>query len=229
MRWTIFATLGLLPAGMAFAQEPDPDPEPIEGEDPNDDDVIPEAPTPDVPNPVEDTIEYAGVGSQTAYSERGVGEFGGSASFTLSSDVLSLSADPQIGYFLWDNLQLSGILGVRHLSVEDENSNRFSLMVEPSAHIPISANDDIFWMGGLGVGAAFGNDVDRDPGLEAGFALAPRTGVQFLLGRSGLLNLGARYSAIFTDVDTNVGPVQGQAVLGFANTFDIQAGYTVMF
>jgi hypothetical protein len=53
--------------------------------------------------------------------------------------------------------------------------------------------------------------------------------VQILLGRSGLLNLGARYSAVFSDVDTRVGPLEGQAVLAFANTFDIQAGYTVMF
>jgi hypothetical protein len=229
MRWTIFAALGLLPAGFAFAQEPDPNPEPIEGEDPNDDDVKPEAPTPDLPNPTEDTVTYAGVGSDTAYSERGVGEFGGSASFALSNDVTNLSADPMIGYFLWDNLQLSGIIGVRHLSVENENSNRFSVMAEPSVHIPITQEDNLFWMGGIGVGAAFGNDVDNDPGIEAGMAFAPRTGVQFLLGRSGLLNLGARYSAVFSDVDTRVGPLQGQAVLAFANTFDIQAGYTVMF
>jgi hypothetical protein len=231
MRWTIFAVLGLFPAGLAFAQspEPDPNPEPIEGEDSRDEDIKPEAPTPDLPNPAEDTIAYAGVGSSTAYSERGVGEFGGSASFALSNDVTTFSADPMVGYFLWDNLQLSGILGVRHLSVDGQNSNRFSVMAEPSVHIPVSNDDSVFWVGGLGAGVALGNDVDDDPGLESGLALAPRTGVQILLGRSGLLNLGARYSAVFTNVDTRVGPLEGQAVLAFANTFDIQAGYTVMF
>jgi hypothetical protein len=54
--------------------------------------------------------------------------------------------------------------------------------------------------------------VDDDPGLESGFALAPRTGVQILLGRSGLLNLGGRYSAVFSDVESRVGPLEGQAV-----------------
>jgi hypothetical protein len=217
MRWMIFAVLGLLPAGVAFAQDPDPNPEPIEGEDPGDDDVKPEAPTPELPNPSEDGKAYAGVGSNTAYSERGVGEFGGSASFALSNDVLAISADPMIGYFLWDNLQLSGLVGLRHLSVDGQNSDRFSLMAEPSLHIPITNDDGLFWMGGLGVGAALGNDVDDDPG------------VQLLLGRSGLLNLGARYSMVFTDAEARVDALEGTTVLAFANTFDIQAGYTVMF
>jgi hypothetical protein len=229
MRWTIFGLLGMLPAGLALAADPDPNPEPIEGEDSRDEDIKPEAPTPDIPNPMEDTIYYAGVGSKTAYSERGVAEFGGSGSFALSNDVTTFSADPMVGYFLWDNLQLSGILGVRHLAVDGEASNRFSVMAEPSVHIPITNDDGLFWVGGLGAGVALGNDVDNDPGLESGFALAPRTGVQILLGRSGLLNLGARYSAVFSDVDTRVGPLEGQTVLAFANTFDIQAGYTVMF
>jgi hypothetical protein len=229
MRWTFFAVLGLLPAGVAFAADPDPNPEPVEGEDPRDEDVKPEAPTPEVPNPAEDAVTYAGVGSNTAYSERGVGEFGGSASFALSNDVLAISADPMVGYFLWDNLQLSGLVGLRHLSVDGQNSDRFSLMAEPSVHIPISNDDGLFWVGGLGVGAALGNDVDDDPGVEVGFAMAPRTGVQILLGRSGLLNLGARYSMIFTDAEARVGALEGTTVLAFANTFDVQAGYTVMF
>jgi hypothetical protein len=225
MSWMIFLV------GLAFAEtpEPDPNPEPVEGEDPADEDIKPEAPTPELPNPSEDTVPYAGVGSSTAYSERGVGEFGGSASFALSNDVTAFSADPMVGYFLWDNLQLSGTLGIRHLTVEDEASNRVSLMAEPSVHIPITSDDGLFWVGGLGAGVAVGDDVDDDPDLESGFALAPRTGVQILLGRSGLLNLGARYSMVFTDAEARLRALEGQTVVAFANTFDLQAGYTVMF
>jgi hypothetical protein len=229
MHSMIWAVFGLLSAGSASAAEPDPNPEPIEGEDPGDEDVKPEAPSPEMANPMEDTVAYAGVGSSTAYSERGVAEFGGSGSFALSNDVTTFSADPMLGYFLWDNIQLSGVLGVRHLTVQGDSSNRFSLMAEPSLHIPLTSEDSVFWVGGLGAGVALGDDVDDDPRFEMGLALAPRTGVQILLGRSGLLNVGARYSLVLSDVKAQVGAFDGQAALAFANTFDIQAGYTVMF
>ena len=100
-------------------------------------------------------------------------------------------------------------------------------MLEPSLHVPI--NDGVFWALGLGNGLAIGDDVDDQPDLDAGYILAPRAGVQLMVGRSGLVNLGARYSIIFTDLAGDVAPSNGVAVLAFANTFEIQAGYTVMF
>jgi hypothetical protein len=230
--------LGLLAfAPVAWAQEPDEEEEDTNEEedeeegtrpgDTFDPDNKPDAPTVDLPNPAEETRALAGVGSETAYSERGTGEFGGSVAFALANEITSFSADPMIGYFLWDNLQLSAILGVRHLRVEDNSSNAFSVMLEPSGHFPF--NDALFGVVGMGVGTALGDNVDDDPGLEAGFALAPRVGAQFLIGRSGLLNVNARYSIVLSDLDTRVAPLEGQAVLAFGNTFDVGAGYTVMF
>jgi hypothetical protein len=192
-----------------------------------DPDEKPKAPGLKLPNPSEDTVTYAGVGSNFAYSERGTGEFGGSFSFSATSDATQVSADPMVGYFLYDNLQLSGIIGVRHLNVEGASSNRFSVMAEPSLHLPI--NDGLFWVGGFGAGVAMADSVGPDGALDAGLALAPRTGLQFLIGRSGLLNVGARFSTVLSDLDAEAEPLDGAAVLAFTNAFDVQAGYTVMF
>lgn len=237
-RWPIVsaaAFVGLLWAPIALAEPPPDDQE--EEEDPPeeptpetgtfDPDAKPEPPRPELPSPAEDTRPYAGVGSEVAYAERGVGEFGGSLTFALTNDLTSFSADPMVGYYLWDNIELSAIVGVRHLRVNGESSNRFSLALEPSFHLPI--NDGLFWLVGIGNGVALGNDVDTDPSVDVGYMVSPRTGVQLLVGRSGILNLGARYSAIFSDLETDIAPLEGQAVLAFTNTFDIQAGYTVMF
>jgi hypothetical protein len=231
MRTLTVAALALF-AIPAFAEEPttppadDNDGKPeVQGPSTSDPDVKPEAPTPEIPNPAEDVRTYAGVGSGVAYGERGVGEFGGSAGLSLSTGTVNLSADPTLGYFLWDNIEGAIVLGVRHLAVEGESANQLSLLAEPSVHLPVT--DGLFWFGAVGVGPALMDTSDIQ--MTAGLDLAPRTGVQVLLGRSGLLNLGARYQMVFSDVEGRVGPLQGQTLLAFSNTFDIQAGYTVMF
>ncbi len=233
MRTLTLAALALF-AVPAFAQEgippiderDDADEKPErQGPSTGDPDVKPEAPTPQVPNPAEDVRTYAGVGSNIAYAELGVAELGGSGSISFSQDQFSLSVDPSVGYFLWDNIEISGLVGISHVSLGDESSNRYSLMAEPSVHLPI--NDGLFFALGAGLGVAVIDTSNTDANL--GLAIAPRTGLQFLLGRSGLLNLGARYSAIFSSVDADIETVGGTTVLAFVNTFDIQAGYTIMF
>ena len=187
--------------------------------------VKPDAPTPEIPNPAEDVRTYAGVGSNTAYAEMGVAELGGSAGVSLAQNVVQISADPQIGYFLWDNVELSGLIGIRHVTVDGSSSNHYSLLVEPSVHFPI--NDGLFFALGGGIGAALLDTSATD--LDVGLAIAPRTGIQVLLGRSGLLNVGVRYAAVFSSVDADVTVAGGETVLAFQNTLDFQAGYTIMF
>jgi hypothetical protein len=111
--------------------------------------------------------------------------------------------------------------------VEGEAVSSYSALLEPSVHVPF--NEGVFWVLGMGAGAAY-TDV-LTPELAAGFAMAPRTGLQLLLGRSGIFNIGARDTLIFSEVEiTEDGdPYEGQTVLAFANAFDVQAGYTVMF
>lgn len=212
--------LALLPFSPALAQDGD-----VDGT--FDPDAKPEAPRPDLPDIEDDTRVYAGVGSGVAYASRGTGEFGGSMSFSASPGVSTFSADPMAGYFVLDNVQLSAVLGFRRVALDGEATNRFSLLAEPSVHLPF--NDGLFWVGGLGMGGALTDGLREDGGITGGFALAPRTGLQLLVGRSGILNLGARYSMVFSDIDADVNPATGQAVLAFVNTFDVQAGYTVMF
>lgn len=183
----------------------------------------PDAPTPQLPSPTVQT--YAGVGSEIAYAAQGVGEFGGSVSFSLAKGVTSISADPSIGYFLWDNLALSATVGVRYLSIEGTTSNQFAFLAEPSVHLPF--NDTLFWFAGLGGGVALLDTSNTD--LDTGVALAPRTGLQVLVGRSGLVNLGVRYALFFSEVEGSGGGLGSSSVLAFQDTFDVQAGYTVMF
>jgi hypothetical protein len=223
MRSTLFV-LGLFATPVAFAQDRVPT-HPDGNPSTTDPDVKPEAPKVDVPNLTDDVKTYAGVGSNTAYGDQGVVELGGSFGLSAAENSFGISADPFIGYFLVDNIELGATLGVRHASVGGENSNQFALLVEPSFHVPI--NDGFFYFIGLGIGAALVDTSVTDS--ELGLAIAPRTGVQFLIGRSGLLNLGARYSIVLSDVDSAVGLGGGETVLAFRNTFDVQAGYTIMF
>ncbi|MEZ4238968.1 MAG: hypothetical protein R3F59_23010 [Myxococcota bacterium] len=180
-RVMMVAVLALGTSGVAFADDTDRDNADGTSNDLSDSvdpDLKPDAPGIDLPNPARDTKALAGVGAKTGYASRAVGEAGGSMSFALSNDVTTFSADPMVGYFLFDNLELSGIAGIRHLSVDNDSVNQFSLMLEPSVHVPI--NNSLFWVGGIGGGIALADNVDDNPDLDAGAALAPRTGLQVL-------------------------------------------------
>src|SRR5437870_1538186 len=78
-----------------------------------------------------------------------------------------------------DDVQLSFILSLSHLSTQGVSSNFVSGLIEPSLHIPFS--ETVFGMLGAGIGPSWADG----PGL--GLAFAPRIGIQFLLGRSGIL------------------------------------------
>jgi hypothetical protein len=173
----------------------------------------------------EDADEYAGVGGRHAYSEAGVVELGGSLSVSGGGDAMSLAADPFIGYFLWDNLQASMIVGTRVSNIGGNTATRFSVVLEPSFHYPF--NRYVFGFAGIGVGMASANPAIDD--TTFGTAIAPRAGVQFLVGRSGLVNVGVRQVLTFVDADDSIDPYQGRTVLAFTNSFDGQVGYTVMF
>lgn len=214
IRTTVFGLatgLGLSTTSVAQAQDP-----------------VPTPPRPDLPQ--EEPVEQAGVGSRYAYSRAGVIESGGSLGLSLANEYLAFTADPMIGYFLWDNIQGSAILGVQYVNVGGVSQTRVSLVFEPSFHYPFT--DTFFGFIGAGIGAAMVDPALTTPeGDKVGFgtALAPRFGVQTLVGRSGLLNLGARQVLTFVDVDTDVSSYGGQTVLAFSNVFQLQAGYTIMF
>jgi hypothetical protein len=90
-------------------------------------------------------------------------------------------------------------------------------LIEPSFHLPFSQ----VAFGFLGLGAG----VNYVTGADAGFALQPRLGANFLVGRSGVLTpaLTVAYSTVEA-IRTPAG-----AVLAVRSSYGMNIGYTVMW
>ena len=101
------------------------------------------------------------------------------AGFARASNFTHVSIAPSLGWVFMDNLQISGIGGVNSIDTGTNSSTVMTFLAEPSGPLPF--NDKVF--GFLGVGAGLG--YSKDGG--AGFALAPRLGLNVLVGRSGVL------------------------------------------
>jgi hypothetical protein len=181
----------------------------------SDDDPKPMPASPVVPTG--GVVRQAGVGGVVAYGRSGVLELGGSANFIGASNFTQLSLNPSIGWFFMDNVQISAILGLSHLSAEGVDATFVNALIEPSLHIPFS--ESLYGMVGVGAGLGY---VDG-PGL--GFALAPRLGLNITIGRSGLLT-----PQLFAQYSTHEALVTPQGTL-LAVTFSYGAGlgYTVMW
>jgi hypothetical protein len=163
-------------------------------------------------------VEQAGIGGQVAYGRAGVVELGGSASFTTASNFSNLTFSPTVGWFFQDNLELSGLLNVNFLNVAGSSSVFTTALIEPSYHLPFSQN----LFGFLGVGAGLG--YSNASGGGAGFALAPRLGLNVLLGRSGIFT-----PAVFFNYSTvNVSGNLAQNTVTLNAAYGLQLGYTVM-
>ena len=183
-----------------------------------DKDPIPAPPSPMVEVSENPVNEQAGVGSTIAYSEAGVLELGGSAGFSMNNSLTTATLSPSIGWFLADNFQISGITNFTYASVSENQSLAVSALVEPSYHLPFT--DTVFGFAGMGAGVSY------IEGAGTGFALQPRLGMNFLVGRSGIfppaVNVG--YSTI--EADTLPG---NRAILTVEPSVGVQAGYTVMW
>ena len=175
-------------------------------------------PTPASPVlPTGGVVKQAGVGGEVAYARAGVLELGGSANFVGANDFTQVSINPSIGWFFMDDVEISAILGLSHLSAQGIDATFFNALIEPSLHIPFS--DSIFGMVGVGAGLSF---VDG-PGF--GFALAPRLGMNVLVGRSGLLTpqIFAQYST------TEALQTPQGTLLAVSFSYGAGLGYTVMW
>jgi opacity protein-like surface antigen len=164
-------------------------------------------------------VRQAGVGGVTGYGRAGVLELGGSAGVTLASDYRNVNFSPIVGWFIADNLQISGILGISNIKSGDNSSTLWSALAEPSYHLPF--NRSTFAFLGLGVGAS------HISGLGTGFALAPRIGTNLLVGRSGVLtpSLSYEYTTVSAD-DTMSSDVTTVAV---TSSLRFNVGYTAMW
>ncbi|MEN9579587.1 MAG: hypothetical protein RJA70_2596, partial [Pseudomonadota bacterium] len=157
-------------------------------------------PAPAVAAPVlsaQGITEQAGVGGTQAYGRAVVLELGGFGSLISAKNYLSLGINPSIGWFFMDNVEISAILGVGYVSqtvhfdgpgtadanTVDTSTTNLSLLIEPSVHIPFSEVAFGFFGMGFGVSSQYADPGD-DPGL--GFAIAPRLGMNVMVGRSGV-------------------------------------------
>jgi len=171
----------------------------------------------------------AGVGGTQAYGRIGVLELGGSGGLTLTKRFNQIELSPSAGLFIADNSQISllGVYSRYHAKSVNATSTTsatdastttvFKLLIEPSYHLPLS--DTMFAFFGLGAGVAYLS------GQDVGFALQPRLGMNFLVGRSGVLSpsLNVAYSTVDA-VNTPSG-----TVLGIQTSYGINVGYTVMY
>lgn len=177
----------------------------------------PRPPAPAISRPQTTVVKQAGIGGPVAYGRSGVLELGGSLAFTAADDFTSFSLSPSIGWFFADNLELSAILRISHVATGGQDANFFSALAEPSLHVPL--NDMLFLFGGLGAGISW----VEGPGV--GFALAPRLGVNLMIGRSGVLTPQFLIQYATHDaVTTTEGDVLAASV-----TYGVGVGYTVMW
>lgn len=189
---------------------------------PSQSDNDPKPPVPTAPPPV----EQAGIGGVIAYARAGVVELGGSVSLDVASDYFRVSVQPSFGWFIADMLEISALVGFSYVSITAPDASGakvtasemiFSLLAEPSLHIPFT--ESVFGFLGVGLGLSYAD------GLGAGFALQPRLGVNVMVGRSGILT-PAIYVAwsTHTAIQTKDGLLIG-ASLGYG----LNIGYTVMW
>ena len=184
----------------------------------SDDDVQPQVASPGMP--AGGIVSQAGVGGVIGYGRAGVLELGGSAGFTVATDYRNLNFAPTIGWFLADNLQLSGIISVSNIKAGSKSTTLWSTLIEPSYHLPI--NRLLFVFLGLGVGAS------HVTGAGTGFAVAPRIGTNFMIGRSGILSPSLSYQYTTIDVPSN-GATGSVTTVALTSAVQFNVGYTVMW
>ncbi len=183
----------------------------------SDNDAQPEVASPGMPKG--GIVSQAGVGGVVGYGRAGVLELGGSAGFAFASDYRNINVSPTIGWFLADNFEISAILSISNIKTGDNSATLWSALLEPSYHIPF--NRTMFGFLGLGVGAS------HVSGLGTGFAIAPRAGANFMIGRSGVLTPSLSYE--YTTIDTDMDGGSGTTTVALTSAVRFNVGYTAMW
>lgn len=182
----------------------------------SDNDAQPEVATPLVPG-TGAVVEQAGVGGLVGYGRVGVLELGGSAGFASGGGLTSFNVAPSIGWFVADNLEITGIMDLAHVDTGADSGTMATLLVEPSYHVPFTKTTFAFL--GVGLGGAY----IKGPGIA--FAMAPRIGGNFLVGRSGVLT-----PSISWQYNTHETQEMGNTVMmQVSSAVRANIGYTVMW
>ncbi|MCX5743632.1 MAG: hypothetical protein NT062_14165 [Proteobacteria bacterium] len=162
-------------------------------------------------------VSQAGVGGVVGYGRAGVLELGGSAGIQLATDYRSMNFSPTFGWFLADNLEISLIGTVANIKVVDSSATVWSALVEPSYHLPF--NRSMFGFLGAGIGASYVSN------LGTGLAVAPRLGMNFMVGRSGVLTPSVSYQYTSHDAMTT----DNITIVAVSSSVRFNVGYTAMW
>lgn len=175
-------------------------------------------------------LEQAGVGSEHGYARAGVLELGGFGNVTLGETFSSFGCSPVVGWFLFDRFEISLIMSLNFVrqetvridangvtKIDDVDNTMLLVLAEPSYHFPLTPVMHAF----VGVGAGLSHQT---PGAGAGFAVAPRFGLNLLIGRSGIFT--PALTAVY-QTSSDVQTPQGNS--GVSGTFGMTAGFTVMW
>jgi hypothetical protein len=146
------------------------------------------------------------------YAKKGVWELGGSVSGVKSRSLSQVSFAPSFGYFFIDYVELSVLPHFEYAkTVTDSGKARVILLGEPSWHMQLHGALFVFF--GAGIGGAY----EKVTGL--GLALAPRTGINLLIGGNGVLSVGFLY---VYSANPKAEPEERHAA-----SLELQAGYTI--
>src|SRR4051812_43688993 len=113
---------------------------------------------------------------RTGYGHAGRFELGGAAGVSVTSDVRDVRAAPAIGWFVAERFELSAIASVANLKAGARSATLWSTLIEPSYHVALDAHT--FGVLGMAVGVAYQRR------LGTGLAVAPRIGLEFVVGRA---------------------------------------------
>ena len=148
------------------------------------------------------------------YAEQGILELGGSISIFDSKPVTQIAASPSFGWFFIDYVELSIITSVAYLKmVNASGKGRYGAVLEPSFHIQVVGG--LFGFFGAGVGSSYAKTTGF------GVEIAPRGGVNLLVGGSGVLTAAFSYMYIASQHVEEGQTQPNTSVTGF------QMGYTV--
>ncbi len=181
-------------------------------------DPRPAAPSPLLGNRAATVVSQAGIGGPVAYARSGVLELGGMLAWTAQSGQSSIMVAPTLGWFLTDNFELSGIVQYNRQVTGDNAHSYITALVEPSFHLPVV--DELFLFAGFGVGAT------GVTGQDLGFAIAPRVGMNVLVGRSGILTPSVTWNA---STNRSVTDAAGNTLLAMNSRWTANIGYSVMW
>lgn len=160
---------------------------------------------------------------ETGYGSVGIREVGAAAGLSLAQDIRAVNFSPSVGWFVSDRFEITGMLDVTNLKAGSASATMWSALVEPSYHLPLGDEMQVFV--GMGVGAAYVSE------LGGGLAVAPRVGLDVLVGRDSILRPSLQYAYTTHDavgtVDANGNTDVALVAISSALRFNI--GYSRMW